>query len=182
MPFLGELSALLTACLWSGGALAFAAATKRASSFQVNITRLILAAVYLVLLLLIARLDVNLSSTQILNLSVSGFVGLTFGDTFLFKAFQEVGARVTMLIMSIAPAIAALLAYIILGEALSTSGVLGIAITILGVSIVVTDRGGPGAEKIVLTTSGIVFAMLAAAGQGSGLVFAKMAFEEGVVN
>ncbi|MBM2841573.1 MAG: putative permease super family, partial [Bacteroidetes bacterium] len=185
MPFLGELSALLTACLWSGGALAFAAAaaaTKRAGSFQVNITRLILAAVYLVLLILIAGFNVNLSNTQILYLSLSGVVGLTFGDTFLFKAFHEIGARVTMLIMSIAPAIAALLAYLILGETLSTAGVLGVAITILGVSIVVTDRGGPGPEKIVLTTSGIVFAMLAAVGQGSGLVFAKIAFEEGEVN
>ncbi|MBM2846691.1 MAG: putative permease super family, partial [Bacteroidetes bacterium] len=177
-----ELSALLTACLWSGGALAFAAATKRAGSFQVNITRLILAAVYLVLLILIAGLNVNLSNTQILMLSLSGVVGLTFGDTFLFKAFYEIGARVTMLIMSIAPAIAALLAYLILGETLSTAGILGIAITILGVSIVVTDRGGTGTEKVVLTTSGIVFAMLAAVGQGSGLVFAKMAFEEGEVN
>lgn len=182
MPFLGELSALLTACLWSGSAIVFASATKRVGSFQVNITRLILAAVYLVVLVGGLRLDVNLSVTQILNLSISGIVGLSLGDTFLFKAFQEIGARISMLIMSTAPAIAATLAYVFLGENLSFAGVFGIVVTVVGVSIVVLDRGDLGSGRISLTASGVVYAALAAAGQGGGLVLAKMAFREGDVN
>ena len=194
MPFLGELSALFTACLWSGSAMVFASATKRAGSFQVNVTRLILAAVYLVLLIVLMPLDVNLSGTQLLNLSISGVIGLALGDTFLFKAFQEIGARISMLIMSVAPAIAAMLAYFVLGETLSVVGVLGIAITVFGVSIVVLERsadasqrispyGSTTSERVVdLTTSGIVYASLAAIGQGAGLVFAKMAFRESEVN
>jgi drug/metabolite transporter (DMT)-like permease len=182
MPFLGELSAFLTACLWSCGALAFAAATQRAGSFQVNVTRLILAAVYLILLTIIAGLEVNLSSTQVLNLGLSGVVGLTFGDTFLFKAFQEIGARVSMLIMSLSPAIAALLAFLVLQETLPFTGVLGILVTILGISVVVTDRKGSGSNTTTLTTSGLVYAALAAVGQGGGLILAKMAFREGEVN
>ena len=181
MPFLGELSAFLTACLWSCGALAFASATKRAGSFQVNVTRLVLAAIYLVLLIALARLDVDLSGTQIFNLSISGVVGLSLGDTFLFKAFQEIGARVTMLIMSLAPAIAALFAYFALSETLSVSGVLGIAITLSGVSLVVSDRGTVE-SRIAVTTMGVVYAALAAVGQGTGLVFAKMAFRESDVD
>jgi len=181
MPFLGELSAFLTACLWSCGALAFASATKRAGSFQVNVTRLILAAIYLVLLIALARLHVNLSTMQLVYLSISGVVGLSLGDTFLFKAFQEIGARVTMLIMSLAPAIAALFAYLALDETLSSTGVLGIAITLSGVSLVVVDRGTVE-SKIAMTTTGVVYAALAAVGQGTGLVFAKMAFREGEVD
>lgn len=182
MPFLGELSALLTACLWSGSAIAFASATQRVGSFQVNITRLILATVYLVLLIAAMRLNIDLSINQIMYLSASGVIGLTLGDTFLFKAFQEIGARVTMLIMSLAPAIAALLAYFVLGEELSAVGVFGVAVTISGISFVVFDRSGDVAQRISLTTSGIVFAVLAAAGQGAGLVVAKMAFRESEVN
>lgn len=182
MPFLGELSALLTACLWSGGAIAFSAASQRVGSFQVNITRLILAATYLAILIGVMRFDINLSGTQVLYLSISGFIGLSLGDTFLFKAFQEIGARVSMLIMSLAPAIASLLAYFLLGEFLSVVGVLGIAITIAGVSIVVFDRRGDAAQRVSLTTFGIVCAVLAAVGQGAGLVFAKMAFRVGEVN
>ncbi len=182
MPFLGELCALLTACLWSGGAMAFSAAAQRVGSFQVNITRLILAAVYLVILISAMQFDMNLSGSQILNLSISGFIGLSLGDTFLFKAFQEIGARVSMLIMSLAPAIASLLAYLLLDESLSKTGVLGIAITIAGVSIVVFDRKGNSTSAVTLTTFGVTCAVLAAAGQGAGLVFAKMAFREGEVN
>ncbi|MEK9138598.1 MAG: DMT family transporter [Bacteroidota bacterium] len=182
MPFLGELSALLTACLWSCSAMVFASATRRAGSFQVNITRLILAAVYLVVMIALMRLDVMLSKTQVLNLCLSGVVGLALGDTFLFKAFQEIGARISMLIMSVAPAIAALFAYFVLDETLSAVGVLGIAITILGVGVVVLDRGSGGSQRISLTTSGIVYGILAAAGQGAGLVLAKLAFREADLN
>jgi drug/metabolite transporter (DMT)-like permease len=182
MPLLGELSALLTACLWSGSALVFASATTRVGSFQVNISRLIYAVVYLVLLILVLRLDVHLSQGQILNLSISGIIGLALGDTFLFKAFQEIGARISMLIMSLAPAIAAVLAYLVLGEVLSAVGVLGIAITLSGISVVVLDRSGGSIQKVSMTTPGIVYAVLAAVGQGGGLIFAKMAFQEGNVN
>ena len=182
MPFLGELSALLTACLWSGSAIVFASATKRVGSFQVNITRLILAAVYLVLLIAVLQLDVHLSNTQILNLSLSGIVGLSLGDTFLFKAFQEIGARISMLVMSLAPAIAALLAYFVLNETLSAIGVFGIVVTVFGISIVVLDRGPLALQRVSLTTSGLIYAALAAAGQGGGLILAKMAFCEGDVN
>lgn len=182
MSFLGELSALLTACLWSGGAIAFAAASQRVGSFQVNITRLILATAYLAVLIAVMRFDISLSNRQLIYLGISGFIGLSIGDTFLFKAFQEIGARVSMLIMSLAPAFASFLAYLLLGESLSVVGVLGIAITIAGVSIVVFDRKRGSAERVSLTTFGIVCAVLAAVGQGAGLVFAKMAFRDGEVN
>lgn len=182
MPFAGELSALLTACLWTVSALAFASATARAGNFQVNVTRLILAASYLCTLILVMRYDVTVSAGQLLYLSMSGIVGLALGDTFLFRAFQQLGARITMLIMSIAPAIAAVLAYVALGEALSATGIVGIAVTLSGIGIVVLDRGEHGTNTLLFTGSGLVFAVLAAAGQGGGLVLAKMAFREGDVN
>jgi len=147
--------------------MAFASATQRVGSFQVNITRLVLATIYLILLVAALRLDINLSARQILHLSLSGVVGLSLGDTFLFKAFQEIGARMSMLVMSTAPAIAA-------------AGVLGIAVTVAGVSIVVLDRNG--SEEVSMTASGLLYAILGAAGQGGGLILAKLAFREGEVN
>lgn len=182
MPYPGEFAALFTACLWSGSALVFAAATRRVGSFQVNITRLILATIYLLLLIAVMHLDVRLSPTQILNLVLSGIIGLALGDTFLFKAFQEIGARLSMLVMSLAPAIAALLAYLLLDESLSGVGLLGIALTVAGVCIVVLGRNDDGSGNPSFTTPGLVYAILGAAGQGAGLVFAKMAFQEGEVN
>jgi drug/metabolite transporter (DMT)-like permease len=188
MALLGELSALLTACLWSGSSIAFASATRRAGSIYVNVTRLFLAAGFLIVLVWLARFDVSVSNKQILFLGLSGIVGLSLGDSFLFKAYQEIGARITMLIMSLAPAIAAVLALVVLNEELSPVGVLGIVITIAGVSIVVLERSNGEANSVAssvrshLTTTGIICAMLAATGQGSGLVLAKVAFRESAVN
>lgn len=182
MPLLGELSALLTACLWSGSAMAFAAATRIAGSFTVNVARLLLAATYLVMMIFLLQLDVNLLPGQILYLSISGIIGLTLGDTFLFRAYQEIGARITMLVMSLAPAFAALLAYVALGESISLRGLGGIIITIAGISVVVLERSSSADRVVPLTGSGLAFALLAAIGQGAGLVFAKMAFREGAVN
>lgn len=181
MPYTGELSALLTACLWASSAMVFTSAIKRVGSFQVNITRLILAAIYLFVFIIVLRFDMNLSFRQYVNLGISGFIGLSLGDTFLFKAFQEIGARISMLVMSLAPAIAAALAYLFLGETISLLGVVGIAVTIAGISIVVFDRS-PGADKGIANPAGIIYALLGALGQGVSLIFAKMAFQESDVN
>ena len=185
MPYIGEVYALVTACLWSGSSIAFSAATRRIGSIQVNTSRLIMAAVYLTLLVLIARFDLSLSAKQILYLGTSGFIGFTLGDTFLFRAFQLIGARITMLIMSLAPAVAALLARIFLGEELSASGVFGIILTLTGIGIVVLGRSGDGENHTLIhhvSRGGLILAVLAACGQGGGLIFAKMAFQEGSIN
>jgi drug/metabolite transporter (DMT)-like permease len=185
MPYIGELYSLLTACFWSGSSIAFTAATRRIGSVQVNTSRLIMAAGYLGLLLLVARPAIDLSTTQILYLSISGCIGFTLGDTFLFQAFKQIGARMSMLVMSLAPAAAALLGLLLLDEELPAWGVAGIAVTIAGIGIVVLEQrsaadGPTAAHRIV--RGGFALALLAAIGQGSGLVFAKMAFREGDIN
>ena len=150
----------------------------------VNVSRLILAALYLLTVVLIARIDTRLSTAQFFYLGISGVIGFAIGDTFLFQAFQKLGARITMLVMSLAPAVAAVLAYVLLGEGVSTIGAVGITVTILGICFVIlerTDLNGD-APRVHLTSAGLALALLAAAGQGSGLVFAKMAFREGSVN
>ena len=52
MPYAGELSALITAIMWTGSALAFAAATTRVGSVYVNIYGLLLLLYFSLLLLL----------------------------------------------------------------------------------------------------------------------------------
>ena len=179
---MGELFALITACLWSGSSLAFASASKRVGSFYVNVTRLFLAATYLFILILLMRFDMNLSGSQLMYLCISGILGLAVGDTFLFKAYQLNGARITMLIMSLAPAIAASLAFFILAESISLTGITGITITIFGICVVVLEGGSDGSPRGKLSSTGIIYALLAAAGQGAGLVFAKVAFRESDIN
>ncbi len=179
---IGELSALMTACVWSFSSIAFAGAIRRVGSFQVNVARLVFAEILLLATILAARLSLDLSSTQIAYLAVSGCIGLVFGDTFLFKSFHEIGARISMLIMSLAPAISALLAYFILGETLSVWGIAGIAVTTIGIGVVVLSGRESGETHIKITQRGLVYGFLGALGQGAGLVFARMAFDAGSVN
>jgi drug/metabolite transporter (DMT)-like permease len=180
MPYPGELSALLTAGLWSLSAIVLSAATVRAGAIPVNVGRLILAALYLALLIPIMGFEVRLSPGQVGLLALSGVIGLAFGDSFLFKAFGELGPRVTMLIMSTSPAVAALLAWLLLHETLSLWGIVGIVVTLAGVAVVVIGRNaGPA---VPFAWRGVTFGALAAIGQGVGLIFAKMAFIEGEIN
>ena len=182
MPFVGELCGLLTAVCWSGSSLAFSAATLRVGPIRLNVTRLIFAAALLFAAVVITGGDIHISSSQLWNLVISGIIGLVIGDTFLFKSYEIIGARMGMLIMSVAPAISALLAYLLLGEILSWIAALGMVVTLLGIAIVVLERR----ETITGTRNrhfqGILFGFLAAVGQGAALVMAKMAFNEGPIN
>jgi drug/metabolite transporter (DMT)-like permease len=179
---LGELSALLTAVLWSGSSVVFAAASRRVGSVLVNISRLVFALVYLAVLIPLIGADAHLSLHQTVLFGVSGIIGLAIGDSFLFRAYQQIGPRISMLVMSIAPAISAILAFILLGEALSLRGVLGMVMTLAGIVLVVTARRNLTSSGTVITAGGLVSAFLAAVGQGVSLVFAKSAFALGPVN
>ena len=179
MPFLGEISALLTATLWGGTSLAFSAAIRRVGSVQVNVTRMALAAIFLSVTVFVLGFPTDVSAAQFVFLALSAVAGLVLGDSFLFKAYQEIGPRIAMLVMSTSPAVSAILAYAFLGEVLSLTSVAGVLITLGGIALVVFDRQqgqnlGHRARSI-----GILFAFLGSAGQAGGLILAKGAFLEG---
>ncbi len=182
MLYLGELAALVSAFLWSGTSIAFTEASTRIGSVAVNITRLILALLYLCITIILLNLDLYINSSQIFYLSLSGLVGLVFGDGFLFKSFQHIGARLSMLIMSLAPPISAILAYIFLDEIISVWGIIGILITILGITIVVLQKQENPSSKYKISRIGILYAFFGAVGQGTGLILAKLAFNQGEIN
>jgi drug/metabolite transporter (DMT)-like permease len=182
MPYAGELSALATAVMWTGSAIAFAAATTRVGSVYVNIVRLVGAIVLLFVTILVFRLQVNVSAVQVLFLSLSGFVGFVFGDTFLFKSYEYNDARIGSLIMSAAPAMTALMAFLFLQETLSFTGILGMAITLAGIALVVLERKEPSTHHIPVSMIGVLYALLGALGQAGGMILAKCAFAHGPVN
>ncbi len=178
MPFLGELSALLTAFLWSGTSMVFTEATTRVGSIQVNITRMILALVFLGVTISLLGESYAMSASQLHNLALSGVIGLVIGDSFLFRAFKDIGARIAMLVMSMVPAMTAVMGYFFLDESLTPLGIVGMVITIAGITIVVLERQPTAAAKYTVTTKGLLFALLGALGQATGLIFAKFAFNE----
>lgn len=178
---IGEIAALVTAILWSGSAIAFSEASKLIGSSLVNITRMVLGLVFLALTILFLNIDTNISLEQYYFLMISGVIGIASGDAFLFKALELIGARISMLLMAVAPIIAALLAYIFLDENISAWGILGIVITFTGILLVLLQKSEVE-NRSKNSITGIIFALLAALGQGGGLIFAKLAFNKGEIN
>jgi uncharacterized membrane protein len=180
--FIGELSALLTSFLWSGTSLAFASAAVRIGSLQLNIDRLILATVFLFSTITIFGIEINLSFTQISALAVSGVIGLVIGDTFLFAAYKHIGPRLSMLLMALAPAMSGIMAYIFLGETLSSWAVIGMGVTLSGIALVVLERKEIPSSGYKISKLGYFYGFMGALGQAAGLLFAKFAFDEGDIN
>ena len=182
MAYLGEISAIITAFLWSGTSFAFTNAANRIGSLQLNVNRIILATIFLFFIVIIANINYDLSAEQIYYLALSGFVGLVLGDSFLFKSFQLIGARLGMLLMALVPAFSSVLAFVFLNENLSLISVTGMTIILAGISIVILERN-KDTESIFKTNKlGILYGILGALGQASGLVLAKFAFEAGSIN
>ncbi|MFW5744061.1 MAG: DMT family transporter, partial [Spirochaetota bacterium] len=140
---IGELAALGTALCWTVTALSFEAAGKRIGSLTVNIIRLVMAAALFALYGWIVRgiaIPLDASAYAWTWLGLSGLVGFVIGDLFLFQAFVDIGARVSMLIYSSVPPLTALMARFVLDERLTPQGIVGMALTVLGIAIVVLRR------------------------------------------
>jgi len=148
LSHLGEFAALLTAVFWTVTALAFEAASRKIGSMIVNLLRLVVGFTFLSLFVWIYRglpLPSDASPHAWFYLTLSGLVGFVFGDLCLFQAFVVIGARVSMLLMALAPPMTALLSWMILGETMSPLSWLGMIGTISGIALVVLrkeDRKG----------------------------------------
>ncbi|OQB80659.1 MAG: EamA-like transporter family protein [Bacteroidetes bacterium ADurb.Bin123] len=183
MSYLGEFSALLTAIFWTVTSLSFESAGKRVGSLSVNLIRLILAFFLYAVYLKITRgmfLPLDAGLERWIWLSLSGLVGFVVGDLLLFQAFVVIGARISMLIMSLSPPITALISWLMLGEILTPMNWLGMTVTLTGIVMVVLKRGEKSGQgllrrKIVSSYSlkGILLALGGAAGQAAGLVLSK---------
>jgi len=182
MQFIGEFAALIAAILWSVTAICFSEASNRVGPIYVNIVRMIFAIIFLIITFLFLNIRFNMSLHQIINLAISGFIGLVIGDTFLFKAFKSIGARLSMLIMALVPAMSSLMAFLFLGERISYLGLIGMFITIAGIVLVILKREEKPSGHYKIKYAGIFFAIIGAAGQAVGLIYAKFAFNEGDIN
>jgi drug/metabolite transporter (DMT)-like permease len=174
----GEFAALAVAVFWTITALAFESASKKVGSLPVNWIRLVIGFVFLSVFTAFSRgflLPVDASTHAWIWLTLSGIVGFVLGDLFLFRAFVLVGSRVAMLIMALAPPMAALLGWAILGERLGGLSVAGMALTLAGIALVVLER--PSEERGIRFAHpfrGILLALGGAAGQAAGLILSKI--------
>ena len=179
MPYLGEILAIAVAILWTISSLASEVASKRYGSLLLNIVRMVEASLLIGGLLWVVTgspLPVFATKEVWFWLAMSSVAGYVIGDYFFLQCFILIGARWGELFMTIAPPVAALTGWLMLGEGMSWTAMLGMSVTLIGIGMSILSRNDDRKHKhlrLKLPVRGIVYGVIAGIGQGVGLVFSK---------
>jgi drug/metabolite transporter (DMT)-like permease len=174
--YFGELAALGTALCWSFTAIFFSHSGRLVGSAVVNRSRLLFAFG----LLLITHFAVlgslfpwDAEPFRWGWLALSSLLGLVIGDAALFQAYVLVGPRLSMLMMSLAPILSTVLAWLFLGEFVTSWEFAAILLTIGGIGWVVTEKQQRTIVEHKQYRRGLLFGLVGAVGQAANLVTAK---------
>lgn len=178
---IGEIAGLLTAVCWSVSGLAFEDCSRRIGSLSVNLLRLALALVFLSAAGFAVRgmaLPEDATSEMWLWLSISGLVGFTLGDMCLFRAYVLIGARLSLLLLTLVPPMVALIGWAMLDERLALLDCLAMGLVVGGVLWTLADKpngkdGKNGPSRTKVSPWGVVLGVLAALAQAVGLILSK---------
>ena len=180
MAYLGEIISLVVAVSWTATALFADEASHRLGSLTVNVIRLVLGSVFLGLILwfTIGAPYPRFADGQTwFWLALSALVGYLFGDFCLFNSYLVIGARFGQLFMTLAPPMAAIAGWAMIGETLSWRSMLAMAVTISGIAISILSKGEDKKVHFTLPLRGILLGLGAGAGQGVGLVLSKVGMQ-----
>ena len=177
MHHIGEIISLAVAVSWTVTALFADKASHRLGSMTANVLRLALASVMLALILWVGvghPYPVYADGKAWAWLAASALVGYVFGDYCLFNCYLSIGARFGQLFMTLAPPMAAIAGWAILGESLSWKSALAMAVTLSGIAISILAKGNGNHVHLTLPVKGILLGLGAGLGQGVGLVLSKV--------
>jgi len=180
MQHLGEIISLVVAVSWTVTAIFADKASHRLGSMTTNVIRLVLASLFLAILLWITLghpYPVFADGKAWLWLGLSALVGYVFGDWCLFNSYLSIGARFGQLFMTLAPPMAAIAGWIMLGETLTWKSMLAMAVTLCGIAISILSRGEGHKVKLSLPLKGVLLGLGAGTGQGVGLVLSKIGMQ-----
>ena len=180
MQHLGEIISLIVAVSWTVTAIFADKASHRLGAMTTNVIRLVLASLFLAILLWMTLghpYPVFADGKAWLWLGLSALVGYVFGDWCLFNCYLSIGARFGQLFMTLAPPMAAIAGWALLGETLTWKSILAMAVTLSGIAISILSRGEGHTVKLTLPLKGVLLGLGAGAGQGVGLVLSKIGMQ-----
>jgi drug/metabolite transporter (DMT)-like permease len=143
---LGEFAALSAAFLWALASAVYSKLGKTLSPLLLNLSKGLVALVLLSITLFIQAEPIPIiPMTSLIELSLSGAIGIGIGDTLYFETLQRLGVRLTLLLGVLTPSITAVLALLFLQESLSSWAWLGMSLTLAGLAWVIQERNSGGA-------------------------------------
>jgi drug/metabolite transporter (DMT)-like permease len=169
------LFAFITAALFALGAVTARLLVTKLGSTLANLARLVVATLFLGVWAY--TLGGGTAGPGFIWFFLSGIVGFGFGDVALYFALPRIGARLTMLLTQcLAAPFAAVVEFLWLGTALTgTQLVLG-AVVLAGIAMALVPKDNLHIERGKLL-SGVIYGVIAAAGQGGGAVISRKAFD-----
>ncbi len=182
MNFIGEIAGLATSFFFALTAIIFTKTGHMIGSQVTNAVRLAFGLAFLMILNLILfgePLPLSADSAHWIWLGLSGVIGLSLGDAFLFQSFVSIGARLGTLLLSLAPIFGSAIAWAFFGETLTPLQITGIVLALMGIGWVVMSHQEPENTPHGHTRLGVIFGILGALGQAVGLVLAKQGMTEG---
>ncbi|MGK7945434.1 MAG: DMT family transporter [Microcystaceae cyanobacterium] len=174
--WIGESAALGAAFLWAASSIVYTRLGATLSPIFLNGLKGLVAIALLIITLLILQPSVgNISQTGLILLSLSGILGIGIGDTAYFSALRCLGARRTLLMETLSPVIAAIIALMVWGESISMREWGGMGLTLAGVGWVITERTGETVRDPSQWKQGIFWGIVAALCQANGAVLSRYA-------
>lgn len=181
MQYFGEIIALIVAFSWTATALFADIASHRIGALPLNLIRMAMSLLFLALLLWVFT---GTPYPQFADgkawfwLALSGLVGYVFGDYCLFNSYIVFGSRYGQLFMTLAPPVAGIAGWLMLGEAMSWHSWLAMLVTLTGIGYSILNRGGESHKlTLQLPIKGVLLGIGAGVGQGIGLVLSKIGLE-----
>ncbi len=199
MAFIGDIAGLLTSLFFAANAMVTTKAVTQVGSVVLNRARIVFALIYLLILNAILfgePVPIEASAIHWRWLALSGIIGLAIGDIFLFQSYLSIGPRLGSLIFSLSTVFGVVEAWIFLGERLHPAQILGILLALGGIIWVIAERSiqpptpvgvnGAGLPQPTMQVqaihqgpalSGVLFAIIAAIAQATGLVFSRQGMQ-----
>lgn len=180
MNHIGQIISLIVAVLWTVTAIYSDKASHRIGAMSANVARLTLSTFLLAVILWVTighPYPIYADARTWFWLALSAIVGYVFGDWCLFNCYVSIGARFGQLFMTLAPPMAALAGWVLLGEQLSWRTALAMLVTLSGIAISILSRDREHYFKFTLPLKGILLGIGAGMGQGVGLVLSKIGLE-----
>lgn len=176
---IGEIAALGAAALWAGATILW---TRQMAVSRPEAMNLFKTALCLPLFLLAAAIvrggspfgGVDTGSAAMLL--ASGVVGMSIGDTAYFSSLPRIGARRTMMLQTLAPLFAALLALLASQPLPGARGGVGVVLIAVGLILVLRENRA-GSKRSGRMASGIFFSVGAAFCQALGIVMTRRGLE-----
>lgn len=174
----GELAALSAALFWAVSSVVYTRLGQRLPPLSLNLAKGALAIAMVGCTLLLQAEGIALEPRALALLAISGICGIGCGDTAYFSALNCLGPRRTLLLGTLAPPIATVLAWVFLDERVSARSGIGILLVLGGVAWVISERSISTPANSAKQLRGLGFALVASLAQASGAVLSRAALAE----